>query len=236
VILQLVEKEKLRLSDTVGRVLPGVLPAGKRSITVRQLLSHTSGLNDSMNDAVNGLLADAKAYFATIHDPALRKEILRIAARRDPTAPLDPGLWVRISADQPLYFPPGEGIHYSSTNYVLLGWIAEKVTGKPLGTLMRDRIFGPLGLEHTAYVTGPALPEPYAHGYTLRGGANSYAYRRFPADSTRHLRDRRRERGGGDRGGRGALLRRAPVRQAPAAGDARRADAPGVDGHRVDAD
>jgi D-alanyl-D-alanine carboxypeptidase len=61
VILQLVEEGKLRLSHTVDRLLPGVLPSGKRTITVRQLLSHTSGLNDSMNDAVNAILTDPKA-------------------------------------------------------------------------------------------------------------------------------------------------------------------------------
>ena len=185
VVLQLVEEGKLRLSDTVGRLLPGVLPPTKAGITIDQLLSHTSGLNDSMNDAVNGLVANSQAYLATIHDPALRKEILRVASRRDPTTPLDPGFWVRISADRPLYFPPGHGIHYSSTGYVLLGRIAEKATGKPLAELMRERIFEPLGLKHTAYVPGASLPEPYAHGYTLRGGSNSFLYRRFPADSTR---------------------------------------------------
>src|SRR5262249_3524428 len=62
----------------------------------------------------------------------------------------------------------GTKFHYSSTNYLLLGLIIEKVTGHPLGRELRSRIFGPLGMQHTtlpfAQVTPPA---PSAHGYLL---------------------------------------------------------------------
>jgi D-alanyl-D-alanine carboxypeptidase len=169
VVLRLVAAHELGLSDTVGRWLPGVLPAGKRRITVRQLLAHTSGLYDSMNDAARAFLADRRAFLATIHDPALRRRVVALAERlaRDPETVLPAGIWVEIAAAEPLYFPPGSSYHYSNTNYILLGWIVEKATGKPLGQVMEEQVFAPLRLDHTVYEPGAGLPKPFARSYSL---------------------------------------------------------------------
>lgn len=171
VVLQLVAEKKLRLDDTVGELLPGVLPAGKRQITVRQLLAHTSGLYDTINDAFAALAEDPEAFYASLHDPAYAARFRKVVAavQRNPEAPMSPRVWVDVAAREPLYFAPGTGSHYSSTNYVLLGWIVEQATHRKLGDVMRTRLFEPLGLAHTAYVPGPTLPSPTMHGYAMGG-------------------------------------------------------------------
>jgi D-alanyl-D-alanine carboxypeptidase len=67
----------------------------------------------------------------------------------------------------PPVFAPGAKFGYSNTNTVLLGLIAEKLEGKPLADIMRERLFVPLGLKHTLFpaITSTALPEPFARGY-----------------------------------------------------------------------
>jgi D-alanyl-D-alanine carboxypeptidase len=153
----------------VGRWLPGVLPAGKRHITVRQLLAHTSGLYDSMNDAARAFIRDRRAFLATIHDPALRRRLVTLGERlaRDPPTVFPASIWIEIAAAEPLYFPPGSGYHYSNTNYILLGWIVEKATGEPLGKVLEEQILTPLRLDHTVCQPGPGPPAPFAHSYSL---------------------------------------------------------------------
>jgi D-alanyl-D-alanine carboxypeptidase len=173
-VLRLVAEKKLSLSDTVGERLPGVLPADKATITIRQLLAHTSGLYDTINE-IEAVNRDPAAFYASLHDPAYAARLRKVfaAVAEDPTTEISPRLWVDVAAREPLYFPPGTGSHYSSTNYVLLGWIVEKATHQTLGEAMKTRLFEPLGLKHTAYVPGPVLPSPAMHGYVIQG-ANRY--------------------------------------------------------------
>ncbi|MGZ4352683.1 MAG: serine hydrolase domain-containing protein [Gaiellaceae bacterium] len=181
-ILQLVAEHKLGLGDTVGQRLPGVLPADKAKITIRQLLSHSSGLYDTINDAWHMLDRDPAAFYASLHDPAFAARFRAVvqAIGKNPELRMSPKLWVEVAAREPLYFRPGEGNHYSSTNYVLLGWIVERTTHVPLGTAMKQRIFEPLGLAHSVYDPGPDLPSPYLHGYVLPAGEDG-----TPADISR---------------------------------------------------
>jgi D-alanyl-D-alanine carboxypeptidase len=116
VILQLAAEGRLSLDDRVKRWLPGLLPDG-RTIRVRQLLNHTSGLP---NDVSSGLPPRERAALA---------------------------------ARQGSYARPGTAYAYSNVNYVVLGLIAEKVTGRRLGQVVRDRIFRPLDLDDTSYGT-----------------------------------------------------------------------------------
>ena len=144
VVLQLVGEGKLRLNDNVQRWLPGVVPNG-RNITIRQLLDHTSGLFNYEDDdrAVEPYFkGDLGHYWAPI-------QLVRIAVSHKP------------------YFAPGKGEHYSSTNYLLVGLIVEKATGRSIGTELRDRIFRPLHLKNTFYPTTPAIPGPHFHGYMV---------------------------------------------------------------------
>jgi D-alanyl-D-alanine carboxypeptidase len=138
VVLDLVAEGRLSLEERVAKRLPG-LGIDPR-VTVRQLLDHTSGLHDFfLNPSIDpALLKDRAADWTT-------KRSLRYVSKP--------------------YFRPGRGWHYSNTNYLLLGLVAEKVTGESLATEIRRRYLDPLGLT-TAYYQGVEEPRgPVAHGY-----------------------------------------------------------------------
>ena len=116
-VLLLAEEHKLSLDDTVSRYLPGLTRA--KEVTLRELLSHTSGYQD---------------YFPLDYvAPFMVRSIT-------PAGILD--TW----AKKPLDFDPGARWQYSNTNYVIIGQIIEKVTGKPFIDFLRGRIFDKLGM------------------------------------------------------------------------------------------
>jgi D-alanyl-D-alanine carboxypeptidase len=141
VVLQLVGEKKLRVTDTVERWLPGVVPNGKR-ITVRHLLNHTSGLFDYGGD---------------------RKWLE--AAYRDPLRQWAPREIVAVATAHKPHFAPGAGWSYSNTNYFVVGLIVEAATGHKLESELRRRIFVPLRLRATSLDTVPRIAGPHAHGY-----------------------------------------------------------------------
>jgi D-alanyl-D-alanine carboxypeptidase len=141
-VLELAEEGRLGLDDTVVRWLPTapVDPA----VTVRQLLDHTSGVYDFFS---NSLI-----------DPALIGN-----KRRTWTPTLD----LRYVKDP--YFAPGAGWHYSNTNYVLLGQIAQKASGGTgVAAQLRTRFLGPLRLLSVSYQGAEPPRAPIAHAYTFR--------------------------------------------------------------------
>jgi D-alanyl-D-alanine carboxypeptidase len=144
VILQLVAEHRLGLDDKVSAVLPGVLKYGD-DITVRELLNHTSGVPEVLK---------------TLPSPR-SAEFLKIRWKTWTDAEL-----VARVADQQLDFTPGKAAGYSNTNYLLLGMIIERVTGKSYATEIRDRIIRPLRLTKTSVPgTNPFIVGPHAHGY-----------------------------------------------------------------------
>jgi len=140
VVLQLVADGRVGLGDTVERWLPGLVPGGDE-ITVRQLLSHTSGLYDYVEDP--------RVFGAYAQDPG------------HAWAPRE---LIGLALEHPARLAPGERYAYSSTNYLLLGLIVEAATGARLEDALEARVFEPLGLDETSfdprYVRGP-----YAHGH-----------------------------------------------------------------------
>jgi D-alanyl-D-alanine carboxypeptidase len=145
VVMQLVAERRLRLDDTVARLLPGRLREGRR-IRLRQLLNHTSGIHEYM-----------------------RLEPWRSAVARNPRVVIPARTLVSSAARLPLDFPPGSRAAYSNTNYLVLGEILERVTGRRLATLLRDRIFAPLDLDATAFESGRAHRGDQMHGYDITG-------------------------------------------------------------------
>ncbi|MBF8290101.1 MAG: Class beta-lactamase-related serine hydrolase [Chloroflexi bacterium] len=145
-ILLLVEEGHLALDDSVAALLPSTLVGGAAidsRITIRMLLDHTSGLRD---------------YLIS---PALDR-----AVRAEPTA-----IWtseaVLAYAGRPVA-PPGEGYNYANTNYVLLGLIAEDLTGRTLAAEFRDRFFEPLGFGSASYqgLEAPVSQLPTSYRYS----------------------------------------------------------------------
>lgn len=164
-ILQLAQTGKLRVGDTVARWLPGLLPYGRR-ITIRQLLTMSSGLIDN-NDFTNASENVKRIHLGRVKNARLRAQLLAAAelVEKNPAAVVPATLWVEWAAWQPLLFTPGGGYHYSNIGYDILGLIAARAGGKPLPTLYRERIFQPLGLHATAYDPQGPISGPHAHGY-----------------------------------------------------------------------
>jgi len=150
VLLQLEAQHKLSLNDTVARWLPGVVARNGndgRKITIRQLLNHTSGLQDYAGDA---------------------RVSVPYAADVNPRQKWAPRTLVGIATDQKPVAAPGKAWHYSNTNYVLAGMIIQAVTGHAPAVEVRNRIIKPLGLRHTTFPTAdPKLYGNWLHGYTL---------------------------------------------------------------------
>ena len=133
-LLLLEDDGKLSLDDKVSKWLPE-LPSGDK-IAVRQLLSHTSGLQDFWPQDYS------------------------FAAMNQPVEPLD---IVRRWGFKPLDYEPGTRWQYSNTGYVVAGMIAEKAGGAPLWQQLEARIFTPLGIHPYDIddTTGPAFPQGY---------------------------------------------------------------------------
>lgn len=147
VALRLVQRHRLALDDTIGERLPH-LPRAWSSVTLRQLLQHTSGLPDfSENARFRSLLAA---------DPHHRFDSRRL---------LD------FVAGEPLSFSPGTRYRYSNSDNIAVALMAEAATGERYEDLLRHDVYRPLGLRDTSLPQGYKMPEPYMHGYEV-GGSN----------------------------------------------------------------
>jgi len=162
-ILQLAGEGKLRLDETVEHWLPGLLPYGDQ-ITIRELLNHTSGMIDN-----NDIGRDAEQYIVLVKDPVLRARLISLARRYSthPTMTFSPMVWIRFAAWIPLLAPPNTQYHYSNIGYETLGLIAARAGGRPLATLYRERIAGPLGLSSVAYDPQGDIAGPHPVGYSI---------------------------------------------------------------------
>jgi TolB protein len=134
-VLKLVAEGRLRLDGTLEDHVPGVVPRGEE-ITIRQLLQHRSGLVDYTDDR----------YLSW----------LKRASRSRATRPID---MLRFAGSKPLAFDPGAQAGYSNTNYIALGLVIEKVTGRTYAEELERRILRPLELEHTELAKTRRLPD-----------------------------------------------------------------------------
>ncbi len=146
VALKLVSQGKLSLDDTIGKVLPGVMPLADR-VTLRQALGHTGGLPDY------------------IKSPAFIDEFVA-----HPEAYLSPQTLIGYVKDTPLRFRPGSRYEYSDTDNIIVGLMAEKVTGRSYERLLSDLIYRPLGLRQTSLPRVVRMPRPFMHGYEVAAG------------------------------------------------------------------
>ncbi|WP_073816204.1 serine hydrolase domain-containing protein [Kitasatospora sp. CB01950] len=150
VVLQLVAEHRLGLDDPIERHLPGLVPNGG-TITVRQVMNHTAGLFDFLEDP----------RFAYESDDALRR--LLAVDRWKTLAPRD---LIAVGVSHEPYFAPGGGWHYSNTDYLVLGELVRQVTGNDWRTEVDHRVLQPLGLRHTFLPgTSTTVPGPHSHGY-----------------------------------------------------------------------
>lgn len=149
IMLKLEAQGVLSIQDKIGSWLP-FLPTAWQDISIKQLLNHTSGIYN-YTDVLEELGQQGKL---DLYKQWQSQELLDLVK------------------DKSLYFPPGQGWHYSNTNYVLAGLIIEKATGLSVDELIQRDVLWPLGMYDTYY-----LPEKYddkimqriAHGYSARG-------------------------------------------------------------------
>lgn len=141
-VMMLVEEGKLSLDGKIGQYLTD-LPSSWNGVTLRQLLNHTSGIK-----SYTGL-----PDFSRI--PC--KEYLK-------------GEAIRLVADAPLEFVPGEKWQYSNSGYYLLGMIIEKISGQDYSQFLQERIFRPLGMLSTRVNDLRVIIQKRAQGYSWREG------------------------------------------------------------------
>jgi CubicO group peptidase (beta-lactamase class C family) len=137
-VMILADRKKLSLNETLPDFFPE-FPAYGRKITVRHLLTHTSGLIDYEDVIPEG---------TTI--PVLDRDVLRLLLKQDHT-----------------YFPPGTKFKYSNSAYALLALIVEARSGQTFARFLRENIFMPLKMNQTvAYEQGISVVRNRAYGYT----------------------------------------------------------------------
>jgi CubicO group peptidase (beta-lactamase class C family) len=134
-IMQLVNEDKLSVKDTIGKFLPGYIHG---NLTVQQLLTHQSGVPN---------FTDIPKYF------------VKIMARKYTVDEL-----VFLFCSDSLEFLPGTQFDYSNSNYVILADVIEKITGKSYSDVLAEKIFIPLGMKNSYFVSG-AKGNKLAKGY-----------------------------------------------------------------------
>ncbi len=139
--LALVREGKLKTTSTIGKTVKG-LPKAWKSVTVAQLLQHTSGLPDYIKS--EGFLKK----FST-----------------DPGQSWTPRELVSFVEKTPLNFAPGTQYEYSDTDNIVIGLIVESVTGQPYEAELAKHVYEPLKLTDTSLPNTTAMPDPFVHGY-----------------------------------------------------------------------
>jgi CubicO group peptidase (beta-lactamase class C family) len=138
-VVMLSEAGRLSLDDSITRYFPKA-PRAWRAITIRHLLTHTSGIPDYADSTL-----DLRRDYS-------EDELVRLATR------------------MPLKFRPGERWSYSNTGYLLLGILIHRVTGAFYGEFLHDRIFVPTGMATTRIISEADIVPNRAAGYRLVDG------------------------------------------------------------------
>jgi D-alanyl-D-alanine carboxypeptidase len=152
-MLLLQEEGTIDLDDPLGDYVATTDVPDADIITIRQLMTHRSGLADFQSNTafVDALMAEP----GRVWEPM---ELVTYAVELGPL------------------FAPGQGWTYANTNYILVGIVAEQVTGEPLGTTLRERVLEPVGL-HATYLDGEEMIEgELARGYYMGLDVTGYLH------------------------------------------------------------
>ncbi len=138
-IMQLVEKGKLRLNEKVSEIISDYPKKNGDKITIHYLLTHTSGIPN---------YTDFPDFFNKVsRNPYTPEELVK-------------SFW-----DKDLEFEPGTKFNYSNSGYILLGYIIEKITGKPYAEVLNENIFEPLNMINSGYENFSEVLPKRASGY-----------------------------------------------------------------------
>lgn len=152
-ILQLMEQGKLNLQDEIIKFIPDYPTQGNK-ITIEHLLTHTSGI----------------PTYSGMEDP--EKKLSMGCTQNDV---------IDFFKNLPLRFIPGAKWEYSNSGYFLLGYIIEKITGKPYSEYLEENFFAPLGMTNSLYANGKRIIKNRVGAYSY--GDNGFVNSR-PLDPT----------------------------------------------------
>jgi len=143
---KLIEAGKLDFSSKIAGLIPWNFQHYSREITVRQLLTHTSGIPDYYDeekvDDFDNFKVEVPWY--------------ELKGPRD---------YLAVFPDEAMKFPPGERFSYSNSGYILLGVLIEEVSGMPYREFVEKGVFAPAGMERSGYFAMNKLPGGTACGY-----------------------------------------------------------------------
>jgi D-alanyl-D-alanine carboxypeptidase len=140
-VLQLVDEGRVRLDDVLESWVPGV--ANGAAITIEQLLRHTSGVADYLD----------QGFFPLASEQWTPEQIVAYANAKPPA------------------FAPGTNWGYSNTNYILLGMVIERATGNSYHQQLHSRLLDPLQLADTFVEGDEDIPGGFIRGYVQQNGA-----------------------------------------------------------------
>ncbi|HMQ36685.1 MAG: beta-lactamase family protein [Propionibacterium sp.] len=142
-VLSLVADGVMALDDPVRRWLGDDLPQLDDAVTLRQLLSHTSGVGEYLDDDAEG---DVYLLPGSMHTYTSPEDFVALL-------------------DLPMLAAPGSRFEYNNGGFVLLGLAAQRASGTRYQDLVRERVLRPAGLEHTDFLRSDELPGSAALGY-----------------------------------------------------------------------
>ncbi|HSF89926.1 MAG TPA: serine hydrolase, partial [Saprospiraceae bacterium] len=144
-VLKLQEEGKLNLDDRIAEYLDGdVIDKIENAdqATIRQLLQHSSGIYNYIQNLV-----------------------FQTASTNDLIREWKPEDLLRYAYNKNAYFPPGDDVAYSNTNYIMLGMLIEAIEGKPFYDVFEEKLFLPLGLTLTRFAAEDPVPDGIVRGY-----------------------------------------------------------------------
>lgn len=162
-ILQLIERGRIGLHDTLGSLLDIELYHIDRDVTVRQLLTHTSGVPDYFDESV---MSEYEELWTDYPNYKIRHN-----------SDLLP-----LFIDKPMMYPRGERFQYNNSGYVLLAMILEKITGMYFDDYLRANVFDICGMRSTGYYALDRLPAKCADNYIYCDGTGEYRTNIFSVD------------------------------------------------------
>lgn len=154
-ILQLIERGRLDFDSQIGDLLDFDLGFIRRDVTIRQLLTHQSGVPDYFDEAI---MEDYSELWQETPNYRIRhaKDLLPLFVHK------------------PMQYEPGERFAYNNSGYVLLGLIIEALSASPFDSYLAEHVFNPCGMADTGYFELDRLPERCANAYIYDEARGEY--------------------------------------------------------------
>lgn len=163
-ILQLIEQGKIKFDDTLGKLLDIEWNRIDRDVTIKQLLTHTSGVPDYFDESIMDEYEELWTDFPNY----------KIRHNND----LFP-----LFIHKPMLYPKGERFQYNNTGYVLLASVLEKVSGMYFDQYLKANVFDVCGMEFTGYFELDRLPAKCANSYIYCDHTADYRTNIFSVDA-----------------------------------------------------